>query len=101
MYAYSALLAVGAVMGALKGSQASLIAGGGSALAMASIEYFAGTSRAGSVAQLLLSGGLAYMMGSRFLAGGKFMPGGAIATASTIAVLAVASRFLDRKVHNQ
>lgn len=100
-YVYGALLIVGGAIGASKGSTASLVAGGGSGLAVLVSEAVlaGGLAAAGSgartvveVAQLALAGMLTYVMGNRFAASGKFMPAGMVAALSAALAVAYAAR---------
>ena len=98
-FTYGALLVLGGAMGASKGSTASLVAGGGSGLAIVATEaLLAGGVAAGGArtvveaVQLTLAGALAYVMGQRFARSGKFMPAGMVATLSAALAVAYAAR---------
>ena len=98
-YVYGALLIVGGVMGAAKGSTASLIAGGGSGVVICALEWalaaYPSQRRALGVCQAVLALTLLYVMGSRFLKTNKFMPAGLVAGMSGLLVLGYASRALS------
>ena len=100
-YLYGAMLILGGAMGAMKGSTASLMAGGGSGVAVIALELtLAGLANAGGArnavqaVQLTLTGGLLYVMGGRYMASGKIMPAGIVAGLSGLCALAYASRIL-------
>ena len=97
-YAYASLLLIGGLAGAAKGSVASLIAAGGAAATLVTLEAFGAKAApvAAGVAQTLVAGGLCAMMGTRFAASGKVMPAGLVTVISGVMVIVYAARVLRR-----
>ena len=81
-YSYAALLLLGGVMGASKGSMASLAAAGGAAVVLGGLEAIAAQKpwvALASGAQAAVALGLTALMGDRFARSGKLMPAGLVA----------------------
>ncbi|CAJ0578046.1 unnamed protein product, partial [Mesorhabditis spiculigera] len=89
---YAALLTAGGLIGFIsKGSLPSLAAGAGSGLLVAGFTMYNWPYK--TLAITLISGGLAYTMGNKFLATNKFMPAGLIAATSALTCIAQTVRW--------
>lgn len=94
-YGYAAILLLGGVIGASKGSIESLIAAGVSAAAVAGAEMLMSRPGYASMAgatQLAVTVALAYVMFGRFSKSGKVMPAGMVCGLSVVMALCFLAR---------
>jgi uncharacterized membrane protein (UPF0136 family) len=88
MLVYALLLIVGGLMGFRAGSKVSLMAGGGSGVAMLLALYVAQSNpRAGVLAAGAISLVLSAIFGRRLAASGKFMPSGMLLLVSLVSLV--------------
>ena len=98
---YGALLILGGLMGARKGSMPSLIAGGTSGVIIILLEYLFSSAKAtkGSaliaLAEVFISSTLTLLMAQRYAGSGKFMPAGLVALMSGGMSAVYAARLFD------